>query len=400
MQTKLAEVYDVAIIGGGIHGAGAAQAASAAGYKTLLVEMQDWADGTSSRSSKLIHGGLRYLEGLQFKLVKESLQERAILLSIAPELVKPLQFYIPVYRHTRRRPWQLQLGLWLYSLLAGTQSPGGYEKLSPGDFTASPLLDTVGLLDTGGLQSVFSYWDAQTDDRQLTQAVVASAQELGADAFSRTKLTRASQTEQGYQLNLNQQGIDYSCHCQYLINTSGPWVNEVIRSITPQPEMLELDLVKGSHLVIEQAISPQAFYLEAPADQRAVFVLPWKGHSLIGTTEKLYTGDINHVTPDDDEVEYLLATLKRYFPTLTPTVIDQFAGLRVLPKGNSSVFARPRESYLHSTSQQPRLLHLLGGKLTGYRHTAERMVDQVQQQLGPRSVKADTKALLLHPVQH
>ena len=172
--------YEVAIVGGGILGVGAAQACAAAGYRCVIIEQTDWAAGTSSRSSKLIHGGLRYLETGQLSLMRDSLRERAILLRVAPGLVKPLAFLIPVYAETRRRPWQLALGLGLYAVLAGWTRLARFRKFSPRRLPAS-LRETG--LKTDGLQTVFSYWDAQTDDVQLTRAVLQSARSLGVETW-------------------------------------------------------------------------------------------------------------------------------------------------------------------------------------------------------------------------
>ncbi len=384
--------YEVAVSGGGILGGGAAQACAAAGYRCVIVEQTDWAAGTSSRSSKLIHGGLRYLESGQLSLVRESLRERAILLRIAPELVKPLAFLIPVYGATKRRPWELTSGLSLYALLAGWTRLARFSTISP---RRLPSALRANGLKTEGLQAVFRYWDAQTDDVQLTRAVLQSAQSLGAEARCPAQLVSAERAGDGYRLQLDERGHARELRCNYLINAGGPWVNDVLATITPKAAHRPIDRVLGSHLILEPALHDEAFYLESPIDQRAVFVLPWKGKTLLGTTERPFDGDPQCAAVSAADREYLLATLRHYFPKVKPKIVDEFAGVRVLPHGDGRAFTRPRDCVFHVDPQHPNLLSLYGGKLTGYRHTGQDVVAKVRQALGPRDQKADTSTLPL-----
>lgn len=387
--------YDVAVVGGGILGVGAAQACAAAGYRCVIVEQTDWAAGTSSRSSKLIHGGLRYLETGQWSLVRESLRERAILLRIAPALVKPLAFLIPVYGQTRRRPWQLASGLGLYALLAGWTRLARFNAFSPRRFTSA--LRGAGL-KLVGLQAVFRYWDAQTDDVQLTHAVLRSAQSLGVDACCPAELVSAEREFNGYCLTIQEGEGRRELRCDYLINAGGPWINEVLARVQPEASHRTIDRVLGSHLILEPALHDEAFYLESPIDQRAVFVLPWKGKTLLGTTENPFDGDPRNARVPDADRDYLLATLRHYFPDVRPTIVGEFAGVRVLPHGDGRAFTRPRDCVFHVDPRHPNLLSLYGGKLTGYRHTGQDIVAKVRQALGPREVKADTATLRLPAV--
>ncbi len=383
---------EVAVVGGGILGVGAAQACAAAGYRCTLVEQDDWAAGTSSRSSKLIHGGLRYLETGQLALVRESLRERAILLRIAPGLVRPLAFLIPVQANTRRRPWQLAAGLGLYALLAGWTRLARFQAFSPRRLPAA--LRGAGL-QVDGLQAVFRYWDAQTDDVQLTHAVLRSAQALGVDACRPARLLAAERTQDGYTLSIDADGGPRGLRCRYLVNAGGPWVNDVLARIAPLATHRPIDRVLGSHLVLEPALHDEAFYLESPIDQRAVFVLPWKGATLLGTTERPFEGDPAEAAVSAAERDYLLATLRHYFPDVRPTIVGEFAGVRVLPHGDGRAFQRPRDCVFHVDPAHPRLVSLYGGKLTGYRHTGQDVVAKVRQALGPRPEKADTATLRL-----
>jgi glycerol-3-phosphate dehydrogenase len=383
---------EVAVVGGGILGVGAAQACAAAGYSCAVVEQTGWAAGTSSRSSKLIHGGLRYLETKQFELVRESLAERAILLRIAPELVKPLAFNIPVYPATTRRPWQLWAGLGLYGVLAGFTALARFGTRSP------RALARTGL-EQDGLQRVFRYWDAQTDDARLTRAVLASARALGVEAICPATLVAAEREDTGYRLRLDGQGGTRELRCGYLVNAGGPWVNEVVARIAPVATQRNIDRVLGSHLVLEGRLHDEAFYLESPVDRRAVFVLPWHdGTTLLGTTERPFEGDPAQAAVNADDRAYLLATLRHYFPAERPRIVREFAGVRVLPHGDGRAFQRPRDCVFHVDAAHPNLVSLYGGKLTGYRHTGQDVVAKVRQALGPRPHRADTATLRLPTV--
>ena len=379
--------YEVVIIGGGIHGAGIAQAAAAAGYKTLIIEKDDWAHGTSSKSSKLIHGGLRYLENAQFSLVWESLRERRYLLSLAPSLVKPLQFMIPIYKNTRRRPWQLVIGLSLYSILAR------FSRLS--GFSYSSNTAQFDFLKQTQLQKLFFYWDAQTDDIALTRAVIKSAEALGATCLHSSQFLRGTKVEEGYELNIIQNNEPMTISANYLINAAGPWANNVLATLTPTPTAMPIDLVKGSHLILEGQLSDNGLYLESPSDGRAVFALPWYGNTLLGTTEKKYSGNLDEVDISEEEKTYLLDIYKHYFPDQDINIVNAFAGLRVLPRMKASPFARPRECIFHQDTHHPHLLTLYGGKLTGYRHTAEKVITYIKKTIGNRKAIASTKNIPL-----
>ncbi len=385
--------YDIIVIGGGIHGAGVAQAAAAAGYKTLVVEQRALAAGTSSRSSKLIHGGLRYLETGQFKLVRECLRERQLLLRNAPRLVRLVPFHIPVYAETRRRPWQLRIGLSLYAVLAGLRRSAGFRSLPRADW---PSLDG---LRQQGLQAVLQYWDAQTDDRRLTEAVMASARSLGAELVMPAEMLDARWVDGTWRVTCRRGDQARTCCSQVLINAAGPWAGQVLKRITPASEPLPVDLVQGAHIVLEGGLRQGVYYLEAPGDGRAVFAMPWQGRVMVGTTETPFTGDPAAVAPKPEEIDYLLRTLGHYFPAYQQhrrEDVEAFAGLRVLPAGKDAAFTRSRETVLHPASDpRPRLLTIYGGKLTAYRATAEAVMKRLQTVLPRRKALADTTRLKL-----
>jgi glycerol-3-phosphate dehydrogenase len=386
--------YDVIVIGGGIHGAGVLQAAAAAGHKALLIERQALASGTSSRSSKLIHGGLRYLESGQFALVRESLRERAIHLRIASELVQLKAFFIPVYRDTRRRPWQLKIGLWMYALLGGFDAATRFGSVPKAEW---PSLDGLKTLD---LDAVIRYHDAQTDDAQLTRAVVKSALGLGAEIAMPAKFTGATLSEDGVRVSYATSGSSIEVTARVLVNAAGPWATQVARAVHPAIGVPDVDLVQGTHIVIPHPVTAGIYYVESPTDGRAVFVMPWGGATLIGTTETPYRGDPDQVHPLPEEEEYLLAVVRHYFPHLSALtrsdITERFAGLRVLPAATQAAFDRSRETiFTTDRDARPRVLSIYGGKLTGWRAAAAHVMQRISPSLPAAAAQAETDLLIL-----
>ncbi len=392
--------FDVVVVGGGINGVGVAQAAAAAGHSVLLLEKRGLASGTSSRSSKLIHGGLRYLETLELALVHEGLRERALMLELAPDLVKLTPFHIPIYRSTRRRPWIIRAGLSLYALLGNLRKQVRFEQVPRRSWS-----ELDGLV-TDGLDAVFRYWDAQTDDRALTVAIMDSARSLGADLAMPAELHAARLTADGAVVHYRGNGQERTCEARVLVNAAGPWVNEVLQRIEGAPPARQIELVQGSHLVVPGTPQRGIYYVEAPRDGRAIFIMPWKGKTLVGTTETRYRGDPDVVHPRRGERKYLLNVLRHYFPRHRTgdavPVLEAFAGLRVLPAGPGHAFHRSRETILDvdrsGRGDHPRLLSIYGGKLTSWRATAEKVMQRLAPALPERPPRADTRRLRLeHP---
>ena len=382
------------IIGGGIHGAGVLQAAAAAGFRALLIERRGLASGTSSRSSKLIHGGLRYLESGQFALVRESLRERAIHLRIAAELVSLKPFFIPVYRDTRRRPWQLKIGLWMYALLGGFDAATRFGSVPRADWSS---LDG---LKTEDLDAVVRYHDAQTNDALLTRAVVQSALELGGELAMPATFTQATLRDSGVTVSYSAGESSLECGARVLINAAGPWAPQVARAVQPAIPVPDVDLVQGTHIVIPFALTAGIYYVESPTDGRAVFVMPWAGATLIGTTETPYHGDPDHVRPLPQEEEYLLAVVRHYFPALSGLtrgdISERFAGLRVLPAATQAAFDRSRETiFTLDRDARPRVLGIYGGKLTGWRAAAAHVMERIGPSLPAAIRRAATDELIL-----
>ncbi len=390
--SKMIADFDVMVIGAGIHGAGVAQAAAAEGYSVAIVEKHAPAAGTSSRSSKLIHGGLRYLETAQLRMVAESLRERAILLRIAPHLVKLRPFFIPVYRTTRRRPWQIRIGLSLYAILGSLSSSTRFRRLRRKEWAE---LDG---LSTDGLQEVFQYHDGQTDDAELCRAVVKSSEEMGTRLFLPVQVLEAQRTAGGWSVRIRSAASSQESVLQarVVVNAAGPWANRVLDGFPPGTPRIEIDLVGGAHLEVDGTIERGIYYAEAPQDGRAVFVMPWKGGALVGTTETPWTGSPEDVRPTAEEEKYLESVLHHYFPSRPWTRLGSFAGLRVLPHRDGRLFDRSREVMLCPDSAvQPSLVTIYGGKLTAYRSTAQKVLGLFRATLPRTRRVADTSTLAL-----
>jgi len=391
--------YDIVVVGGGINGVGVAQAAAAAGHSVLLIEKSDLAAGTSSRSSKLIHGGLRYLESWEFGLVQEGLRERALMLRLAPELVHLKPFFIPVFNHTRRRPWLVRTGLSLYAVLGRLERAVRFEKVSRRDWGE---LDG---LATEGLNTVYRYWDAQADDAALTRAVWKSAQSLDAELAMPAEFVAAQLTHEGCAVDYRQDDREITCQARVLVNAGGPWVNRVLETVEPIQRQRPIDLVQGSHIVVRGRVDHGIYYVEVPRDGRAVFIMPWKGDTLVGTTETRFRGNLDEVNPLRAEKNYLLRVLNRYFPRYGANhpgvVLDAFAGLRVLPAGSGHAFHRSRETILDvdrgGKGEYPRLLSIYGGKLTAWRATGAKVIKRLEGALPARRRSLDTRTLELSP---
>ncbi|MGE0580688.1 MAG: FAD-dependent oxidoreductase [Steroidobacteraceae bacterium] len=389
--------FDLVVVGGGIHGVGVAQRAAAAGQRVLLLEKTAVAAGTSSRSSKLIHGGLRYLETGQLRLVRESLHERAALLRLAPDLVQLRRFLVPIYGDTRRRPWVLGAGLALYAGLAGFARGAGFGLVPRREWAA---LDG---LATHGLERVFWYHDAQTDDAALARAVLASAQRIGAQALVPATFLGAQLHDAEVVVRYASNGGLHECVARVLVNAAGPWAARVAREVSPAIAVPDIELVQGTHLLLPAPAPARGlYYVESPRDGRAIFVMPWQGKLMIGTTELRYRADPDDVAATTGESHYLLGILRRYFPDAAATAGREpphaFAGLRVLPGGPGHAFHRSRETHFEVDREvAPRVISIYGGKLTTFRATAAQALRRVAGSLPARRAVADVDALPLTP---
>jgi glycerol-3-phosphate dehydrogenase len=392
-QSPMTVTYDLVVVGAGIHGAGIAQAASARGWSVLVVDKGDIAGGTSSKSSKLIHGGLRYLETMQLRLVYECLRERRLLLRNAPDLVQLKPFYIPVYRNSRRSPLWIRLGLSLYAVLGGLGQYARFARVPRGEWSRLNGLNTQDLL------CVYRYYDAQTDDAALTRAVLSSAQTLGAQVVCHHGVTRVWRDQDFYHVTL--EGRAEPVRCRALVNAAGPWVNQLAQRVEPPVPQLPVDLVQGTHVVLDVPAPDGCFYLESKDDGRAVFVLPWYGKVMVGTTETLCAEVAEQVVPLENEIAYLLRVFSRYFPSYAVSqkdIIQTMAGVRVLPKATGlaeGANKRSRETQFVVEGEQPRYVAVYGGKLTSYRATSEKVAQKLEQVLPKKAVSVRTEELTL-----
>lgn len=365
---------DIIIVGAGIHGAAIGREACRRGFKVILLEQFDGpAQGTSSRSSKLIHGGLRYLESLELNLVYECLSDRRRLLEHYPDLVKLQRFYIPIYTSTSRSPFMIRLGLSLYALLGGLKNTNRFHKVNKQEWQSLDGLSTDNLVE------VFQYHDAQTNDAELTARLIEDGISDGLQVLFNAEFQSCEYTDKFVTVHLNHTNYS-SVTARYLINAAGPWVNHIIRNCQPAFKPIAIDLVQGSHIEIPGKLAQGMYYLEAPQDQRAVFVMPWQGHILVGTTETIYTGEPADCAPTVDEINYLLDVFNHYFKQTNSKIrqtdiINSWAGLRVLPKSNDNPFKRTRETiFLPNRKADPNIFSIYGGKLTSHYSTATKLL--------------------------
>jgi glycerol-3-phosphate dehydrogenase len=369
--------YDLLIIGGGINGAGIARDASGRGLRVMLLEQDDLAAHTSSASTKLIHGGLRYLETYDFRLVRESLLERERLLAAAPHLVRPLRFVLP-HDPLTRPAWLVRLGLFLYDHLARRQRLPACERL---DLKRDPRGEPLKLLSPTG----FAYSDCAVDDSRLVIANAVDAAERGAIIRTRTRLEQAERT--GAMWNcaiLDRAAAQISMvRVRGLINAAGPWVTEVLNSRLGRPTSKHVALVKGSHIVVPRLYAGEHAYMLQNPDRRVVFAIPYEqDFTLVGTTDIPFEEPPGHPVISDDEADYLLETLARWFkkPVSRADIVWTYSGVRPLfDDGSHNVSAMTRDYAfdLDAPDGAAPLLSIFGGKLTTYRRLAEHALDDL-----------------------
>jgi len=366
---------DLLVIGGGINGAGIARDAAGRGLSVLLAERRDYAGATSSSSSKLIHGGLRYLESFQFTLVREALHEREVLLRTAPHITQPLRFLLPMSAAQARPAWMIRLGLWLYDRLAGRRQLEASGQLSPGQAARVPHLRA------GRFHTVLYYSDVLTDDARLVLETLLDARARGADIRNYCEVEAAHPVTDGYEVTLRDAGGASRVRTRYLINTAGPWTNHVRSRIAGLGEGCPLRLVRGSHIVLPM---PGSEILDALTlqqdDGRVVFVLPWLNRFLVvGTTEVAQDSPDEGTDCSETECDYLLAAVN---DALEPSfaaesVVWSWAGVRPLVDDRSNrLSSMSRSSSLDiAVNGRGGCITVYGGKITTYRRLAEKVMD-------------------------
>jgi glycerol-3-phosphate dehydrogenase len=373
--------FDLAIIGGGINGAGLARDAAGRGVRVLLVEMNDLGSGTSSASSKLIHGGLRYLEHGAFRLVREALNEREVLLRMAPHLVHPMRFMLPPLPGLRS-PLMIRFGLFLYDFL-------GARKLLPASRSVDLTHHKVGQPLKRTFRYGFEYSDCAVDDSRLVVLTALDAAEHGAVIRTRTRCTRAERRDE-WELVLNARGRREVKTARVLVNAAGPWIGAVADTVIRQPLASPVRLIKGSHIVIRRRFEHDYGYLLEAPDRRIVFALPFgPDFTLIGTTDESFVGDLGSVAPDVPEIAYLCQAVNLYFrDTVTPDeLVWSFAGVRALHDdgaGRPEDVTRDYELVLDQRTGEAPLLTIYGGKITTHRKLAEAAMKQIGHFFGAR----------------
>ena len=388
----LREDFDLLVVGGGIYGAWTAYDAALRGLKVALVEKNDWGSGTSSASSKLIHGGLRYLEHFEFSLVRHALAERRVLTDVAPHLVRPLRFMVPIWKGARVGKLQMRAGLMLYDVLSGFDQPVERHK----SFSTSALLDRHPYLRSDGLKGGLSYGDCQEDDARMTLAVVAAAQAAGVIVANRMAVQTLRHDDNGFcganlvdQLNSER----FALSAKAVVVAAGPWSNAIVGRKAPR-----VKLVKGVHLVMPAIPSnasikdsSDAFLFTAPQDGRVYFVIPWYGRTLLGTTES-EVSDPSQAVVTDAEVRYLLDAARDALPQLGWTqsdIVGRFAGVRTLQaEDEDSLSAVTREFTI--LQPEPRVILPIGGKYTTARCDAVDIVSTVMRALERERVPSKT----------
>jgi glycerol-3-phosphate dehydrogenase len=380
--------YDLAIIGGGINGAGLARDAAGRGARVLLVEQNDLASGTSSASTKLIHGGLRYLEHGALLLVREALAEREVLLRMAPHIIHPMRFVLPAVPGPRS-PFMLRLGLWLYDTL-------GARKLLPSAVPIDLATHAAGVSLKRRYRAGFEYSDCAVDDARLVVLNAVDAGERGATIRTRTRLVRAER-EREWQLVLNAQGRRETATARVLVNAAGPWAGIVAETVLRLPGKPPIRLVKGSHIVVRRLFDHDCGYIFQLPERRIVFALPFAGDfTLIGTTNEDFSGSLEAAAPSGDEVMFLCRTASEFFrEQIAPEhVIWAFAGVRSLHDdgaGRPEDVTRDYHLMLDERSGAAPLLTIYGGKITTYRRLAEaalRKLGQIMSLRGPWTATA------------
>ncbi len=371
--------FDLAIIGGGINGAGIARDAAGRGLRVLLVEQNDLASGTSSASTKLIHGGLRYLEHRWFRLVREALAEREVVLRMAPHLVRPMRFVLPM-EPGMRPAWLLRLGLFLYDHLGG-------RKLLPATRTIDLSRDPLGSPLKAGYRKGFEYSDCHTDDSRLVVLNALDAAERGAAIRTRTRCVSAERGE-SWQLVLETRGRREAASARALVNAAGPWAGVVEEAVLARPPLRQLRLVKGSHIVVRRLFEHDRGYIFQNTDGRVVFALPFeRDFTLVGTTDSAYSGDPAAVAVAPDEIDYLCKVINDHFrAAIAPTeVVWSFAGVRSLADdGSARPQDAPRDYVLVVDREGAPLITVIGGKITTFRRLAEAVLDALAPVLGAR----------------
>ena len=407
-KTIVNTAYEAIVIGGGINGSGVARDAALRGLKTILIEKDDFGSGSSSWSTRLIHGGLRYLEYFEFPLVRESLKEREILLRIAPHLVKPLLLTVPVYGDRSRPYWKIWAGMILYDIFSFDKTLPSHQMLSQAKFK-----QIFRSIDPENLSGGAQYYDAQVAyAERLCLENIISAKEAGADVLNYVKVTQLHR--QGNKIThltckdmlTGEEFTVKGTFNSVIVNISGPWVDEVCRSLNQEGENAtigktkKIGPTKGSHIIVDPfpGAPPTSLYVEAKSDGRPFFIVPWLGQYLIGTTDFPYKKDLDEIKADNDEIDYLLTETNNIIPTANLSREDvqfTYSGVRPLPNAEGKKpgsITRAHILFDHAKEGVINLISLIGGKLTTFRQVGEEAVNGIFRKQGKSITTSQTQS--------
>ncbi|OCJ04430.1 glycerol-3-phosphate dehydrogenase [Rhizobium sp. AC44/96] len=389
------QIHDLFVIGGGINGCGIARDAVGRGYSVALAEMNDFASGTSSGATKLIHGGLRYLEHYEFRLVRESLMEREILWAMAPHIIWPMRFVLPYHKGGIRPAWLIRLGLFLYDHLGG-------RKLLPATKVLDMRRDPAGKPLKSLFTKAFEYSDGWVDDARMVVLNARDAADKGALIMPRTKVVSARRENGLWVIETvdTVTGQTGRFQARMLVNAAGPWVDHVIRAAFGQNEARHVRLVQGSHIVVKKKFSdPRAYFFQNP-DNRIIFAIPYEqDFTLIGTTDRDYTADPKDVKISDEETTYLCKAASEYFnePVRPEDIVWTYSAVRPLFDDGASKAQEATRDYvlkMEGDGGQAPLLNVFGGKLTTYRRLSEHALEKIAVAIGSKGAPWTAKSHL------
>ncbi|MEL7428480.1 MAG: glycerol-3-phosphate dehydrogenase [Pseudomonadota bacterium] len=379
----MSSVYDIFVIGGGINGCGIARDAAGRGYSVCLAEMNDFASGTSSWSTKLIHGGLRYLEHYEFRLVREALMEREVLLKMAPHIIWPLRFILP--HHKGMRPaWLLRLGLFLYDNLGG-------RKILPATKVVDLRSDQTGIPLKDDFRKAFEYSDCWVNDSRLVVLNAMDAHSKGAAIHTRTKVVSAKEDGDHWQITLRSSdtGAQHKVSARVIVNAGGPWVDDILQNSLGKNDAHNVRLVQGSHIVIRKKFDHPKAYFFQNTDERIFFAIPYEqDYTLVGTTDQDYTGELADVKISDTEIDYLCEGASQYFeePITRDDIVWTYSGVRPLYDDGASKAQEATRDYVLRPDSYGKLkvINIFGGKITTYRRLAESMLEKIADAIGAK----------------
>jgi len=383
-MTSTETPFDIFVIGGGINGCGIARDAAGRGYSVYVAEMKDLASGTSSWSTKLVHGGLRYLEHYEFRLVRESLKEREILWAAAPHIIRPLRFVLP--HHKGLRPaWLLRLGLFLYDHLGG-------RKALPPTAVLNMKTDIAGKPLKPLFDKAFEYSDCWVDDARLVALNARSAANHGAVVRTRALVTGAIRENGTWTISVRDEvsGATETIQARAIVNAAGPWVDTVISQVEPKRNARNVRMVQGSHIVVNKLFNHDKCYIFQNSDGRIIFAIPYEtDFTLVGTTDKDFVGDPAKAAITPEETDYLCKAVSEYFakPVTTNDVVWTYSGVRPLFDDGASAAQEATRDYVLRTEGDGEtgfLLNIFGGKITTYRRLAESVLTKLETALGPK----------------